>query len=57
VTIPYGADYDDDGNFIETAIEAYDRVHGDPEVPWPGRRSGDSRGQGPPGAVPARQRL
>jgi hypothetical protein len=35
VTIPYGADYDDDGNLIETAVEAYDRVHGDPEVPWP----------------------
>ena len=32
--IPFGADYDDDGNRID-AVDAYDRTHGDPETPWP----------------------
>ena len=33
--IPYGADYDDDGNRLDVA-DAYDRVHGAPGIPPPG---------------------
>jgi hypothetical protein len=35
MTIPYGADYDDEGSRLD-AVDAYDLVHGDPDVPWPG---------------------
>ena len=37
--MPYGADYDDDGNRTD-AVDIHDRQHGDPDVPWPsGSRS------------------
>jgi Domain of unknown function (DUF927) len=32
--IPYGSDYDDDGNRLDAA-EAYDRAHGDRDAPMP----------------------
>jgi hypothetical protein len=32
--IPYGADYDDEGNRVDAA-DAFDQAHGDPDAPWP----------------------
>jgi RecA-family ATPase len=39
--IPYGADYDDEGNRVD-AVDAYDQAHGDLDVPLPDRPVSDS---------------
>lgn len=43
--IPFGADYDDQGNRLDAA-DAYDQAHGDPDIPWPAET-------GPPASPPA----